>query len=457
MKTVKVHFLGAAKTVTGSKLLLETPDMNILIDCGLFQGLKELRLLNWEPIPFDASKIDFVLLTHGHLDHTGYLPKLVKQGFKGKILATPPTLSIAKIILEDTAKINEEEAEEINKAGYSKHQPALPLYDQRDVEKTLHYFKGVALDQWEWLSEHIGFKCSYNGHIIGATFIELKIYGKTMVFSGDIGRPNDVLLFPPKKPIHADYLFMESTYGNKLHPLDDVNDRLIELVDRIIDENGTLVIPTFAVERQQTLMYLLWKLHSEKRIEDVPVYVDSPMGNNVLSVFERFTPWHKLTPETMADINRHQTIITSYKDTWKTIDSPNPKIVIAGSGMVTGGRVLTYLKQIIDNPSTHVLLVGYQAEGTRGRQLLEGTHEVKIYNKYYPVEAQIHHIESLSAHADQGELLDWLSELEGRPKKVFLIHGEPIAMDAFRVKLEHEKQWLVHIPQLHEVFEITLE
>lgn len=456
MNTVKIHFLGASGTVTGSKFYLETSEKNMMIDCGMFQGLKELRLLNWAPLPIDASKIDVVLLTHGHLDHTGYLPRLVKEGFRGKIIGTPPTLDITRIILLDSAKIQEEEAERANAEGYGKHHPAMPLYTVKEAEKAIDLFRSNEKDEWMVLSKNIRFKFRYNGHIIGSTFIELEIFGKIFVFSGDIGRIKDPILAVPERPIWADYLFVESTYGNKLHPEEDVEGILVELVNKTINERGNLIIPSFAVERLQSLMYTLWQLYKKNKIPNIPIFIDSPMGNNVLSVFERFPEWHKLSIKEYRQMCDHFEIITSYADTWKTIDDPRPKIVIAGSGMVTGGRVLTYLRQLIDRPSTSVLLVGYQAEGTRGRQLYEGAHEIKLFGKYYPVKANIRHLESLSAHADQNELLDWMKSIKNVPEAVFLIHGEPLALDAFRVKIESVNGWRPHIPKLNEVREFVL-
>ncbi|MBT8261239.1 MAG: MBL fold metallo-hydrolase [Bacteroidia bacterium] len=450
MRTAKIHFLGAARTVTGSKFIVETPEINIMIDCGMFQGLKELRERNWEPLPFNVSSIDVVLLTHGHLDHTGYLPRLVKQGFRGKIIATRPTLAVTKIILEDSGKIHEEEAEKANKEGYSKHRPALPFYTIREAEATQNFFSPVSKDEWIELSDHCKCRFRYNGHIIGSTFIDLQIFDKLFVFSGDIGRTNDHLLYNPERPEWADYLFVESTYGNKLHPKDSVTETLASLVTKTIYKRGTLIVPSFAVERLQVLMYLMWKLFRENRIPNIPIFIDSPMGNNVMSVFERFPEWHKLPPNDFKAIQNRMEIITSYRETWETIDDPRPKVVIAGSGMVTGGRVLTYLKQLVDEPNTDILLVGFQAEGTRGRQLLEGAHELKIFGKYYPVKAEVHHVESLSAHADQGEIIDWLSEVKNIPEQTFLIHGEHTAQEALRTKIADIFGWRVNTPHLFE-------
>lgn len=452
----KVHFLGGAGTVTGSKFLVEALGQNILIDCGMFQGLKELRELNWNDLPVNVPAIDLVLLTHGHLDHVGYLPRLVKQGFKGKIIGTAPTLAIAEIILKDSAKIHEEETKKANKEKYTKHNPALPFYTLRDAEKTIRLFEAERENNWKVLSGGISYRFKQNGHIIGATFIELDINNKQFVFSGDIGRNNDYLLENPERPEWADYLFIESTYGNKLHPEEDVETMLAALIKEVINNHGNLIIPSFAVERLQTLMYILWKLYKKNKIPNIPIFVDSPMGNNVLEVFKRFPKWHKLSDLEYNAMCNHINIIQSYKETWETIDDTRSKIVIAGSGMVTGGRVLTYLQQLIDKSSTTVLLVGYQAEGTRGRQLLDGAHEIKFFGKYYPVKARIKSIESLSAHADQNGLLNWLSAIKNRPEKTFLIHGEPSATSAFRIKIKDTFGWQVCCPKLNETKQLIV-
>lgn len=449
---IKLHFFGAAQTVTGSKFLIESPEQNILIDCGMFQGVKELRSQNWNDFPFRVNEIDLVLLTHGHLDHCGYLPRLVKQGFEGPIKGTAPSLAVASVILRDSAVIQEEEAEQANEEGYSKHHPALPLYTQMDAEQAIELFVPVVTDQWISISENIQCRFKKVGHIIGATFIELEVYGKLIVFSGDIGRKGDPLLYPPEKPEWADIVIMESTYGDRLHPEDDSESILIEAVQQAIQKNGTIIIPSFAVERLQTLMYKLWKLYSKNKIPKIPVFIDSPMGNEVLSIFSSYANWHKLTAAEFDIMKRHFNIITSYADTWKTIDNKRPKIVIAGSGMVTGGRVLTYLRYYLDNPTTQVLLVGFQAEGTRGRRLLDGEQEIKLQGKYIPVKAQIKTIESLSAHADQKELLEWLSELKNIPEQVFLVHGETQAMEVLQDKINETLNYKTTIPKLNEQF-----
>lgn len=455
MKQIEVHFLGAAGTVTGSKYYLKTPKSNIMIDCGLFQGLKKLRQANWNPLLIDPKEIDVVLLTHGHLDHVGYLPKLVKEGFQGKILATEPTLRITEIILRDSGKIQEELAEKANKEHFSKHNPALPLYTVKDAEKVFPFFQNAHLDSWIDLADHIRCKFNYNGHIIGATFIELEVYGKMFVFSGDIGRQKDLLLEAPKRPKWADYVFLESTYGDKNHPKEDVDAKLTELILDTIAQRGTLIIPSFAVERLQSLMYRLWRLYNKNKIPNIPMIIDSPMGHNVLGVFSDYPKWHKLKSAAYWGMYNHFNIIESYADTWHAIDDPRPKIVVAGSGMVTGGRVLTYLSQLIDKKNTTVLLVGYQAEGTRGRKLLDGDKSLRIFGKDLTVNSRIEHFESLSAHADQNELIYWLENIRNIPEKVFLVHGEQSTLLAFKNRLVKIFQYNFEIPKLFESKKFT--
>ncbi|MCX2720102.1 MBL fold metallo-hydrolase RNA specificity domain-containing protein [Lentiprolixibacter aurantiacus] len=451
---VNIRFLGAAGTVTGSKFYLDTPEVKIMVDCGMFQGIKALRELNWHPFPIEVHSIDLVLLTHGHLDHTGYLPRLVREGFKGEILGTAATLAITEIILRDSARIHEEEAEKANEEGYSRHKPALPFYTLEEAESAIELFRAVEENQWVSASENIRFRFLYNGHILGSTYIELNINDRILVFSGDLGRYSDLLLDAPKEPKWADYLFVESTYGNKLHPDEDVERKLAELTRKVVLEGGNLLIPSFAVERLQSLIFILWRLYKHNRIPNIPVVVDSPMGQNVLEVFERFPDCHKLGMADYYAMCRHVKLVSSYRETWEVVDDPRPKIVIAGSGMVTGGRILTYLTQLISRPETEVLLVGYQAEGTRGRRLLEGEPEIKIFGKYYSVNAGIHHIQSLSAHADKSDLMKWLGNIKNIPEGVFLIHGEPEALQGFQSGIRDTMGWHPKIPGLNEAVTI---
>jgi len=455
-RSIFLHFLGAAGTVTGSKYLMDTPDKKFLVDCGLFQGLKELRLLNWDHLPIDASKIDFVLLTHGHLDHTGYLPCLLKAGFKGKIYGTPPTLDIAKLILLDSAKIQEEEAEQANKHGYSKHKPAKPLYEVKDVEETLQHFSEIKIDEWISFGDNIKARFQMNGHIIGSTFIEVNVSGKKFVFSGDVGQENDLLMYPPKRPQEADVLLVESTYGDRLHKKEDIPERLKTIILDTIGKGGSVIIPSFAVERTQTLMYMIWQLHKSGALPDIPCIMDSPMGANVLEVFQKNLEWHKLSFSDCTEMCKMFKIVKEFKETLELIATPYPKIVIAGSGMVTGGRVLNYLQEYIGKPETTVLFVGYQGEGTRGRKIMDGAHEIKIYGKYYEVKAHIEAIHGLSAHGDQKDLLNWMSEIKNKPEKVFIIHGEHQAADTFRVKIKDTFGWEGIVPKLYDIVEFAI-
>lgn len=447
----KIHFLGASGVVTGSKFLIETSEKNILIDCGMFQGVKALRELNWKNFPVDAEGIDIVLLTHGHLDHVGYLPRLVKEGFRGQIIGTSPTLAIAEIILKDSAKIHEEEAKKANIEKYTKHNPALPFYTIRDSEEAINLFSVARLDMWNNLSEKISYRFKYNGHIIGATFIELDINEKRFVFSGDIGRSDDLLLNKPERPQWADFLFIESTYGDTLYPNEDVATIFANIIIETLGKRGNLIIPSFAVERLQTIMYILWQLYKKNRIPNIPIFIDSPMGTNVLEVFKHFPKWHKLSLKEYNAMCNHVNIIQSYQETWETIDKKESKIIVAGSGMVTGGRVLTYLQQLIDEPSTTVLLVGFQAEGTRGRQLKDGASEIRFFGKYYPVNATIRSVESLSAHADQEDLLKWMGDIKNIPERLYLIHGEHAALNVFKEKIQDTYNWNVSIPKLNDI------
>ena len=453
--SIKIHFLGAAGTVTGSKYLIDTGDRKILVDCGLFQGIKELRMKNWEYPPVTVKDIDIVLLTHGHMDHTGYLPRLVKQGFKGSILGTNPTLEIAKIILYDSAKIQEQEAERANKDGYSSHSPAEPLYDVEDVNKTVPHFKSVPQSQWIPLYEGIKVRFRYNGHILGATFIELDINGKRFVFSGDIGRINDLLLYAPLKPKKADVLFIESTYGVRFHQQEiDAIPEIEKLVNETINRGGSLFVPSFSVERAQLLMFIFWKLMKENKIPKVQMIMDSPMGADVLELFLRTKDWHKLDYAECAEMCSYFTIVSSYQETMELVHDKKPKIVIAGSGMLTGGRMLNYLETQSENTNNTLLFVGYQAEGTRGRKLLEGADEIKVYGKWVPFKMQVVEIEGLSAHADQAELLDWMKALKTKPGRIFIVHGEKEGAEALQKGIKETYGWDAEIPELYSIVEI---
>ncbi|HRM44838.1 MAG TPA: MBL fold metallo-hydrolase [Flavobacterium sp.] len=451
---MKVKFIGAAGTVTGSKTLIESNGIRILIDCGLFQGIKPLRELNWDPLPVLPSTIDFVLLTHGHLDHCGWLPRLVDQGFKGKIYCTSPTKDIAKLILLDSAKIQEEEAEKANEGKYSKHEIAEPLYNVAQAERVFPLFRVIKINEPVPLDAEIEAVYTNAGHILGACSIALTLENKTLVFSGDIGRDNDVLMYPPTKPKKADYIFLESTYGNRIHPDTDVKAELEMYINNTVKKGGTIIIPSFAVERAQMVMYLLWQLKEEKKIPNIPYIIDTPMGISVLEIFQNNRKWHKLPEHEYIAMCKMFTMIRDYQETIDTIYNKQSKVVIAASGMITGGRVLSYLEKYIGLSETTLIIIGYQAEGTRGRKLLEGAKEIKIRGKYYPVLANILEIESLSAHGDQKDLLNWLSALENKPTKVFLVHGENAALDELRIKINEKYGFDCKIPLMGQEFEL---
>ncbi len=436
MKNVSIKFLGAASTVTGSKYLLQTPNFNVMIDCGLFQGLKELRLKNWDHLPLDPGKIDAVIITHAHLDHTGYLPVLVKNGFNGNIYLSKPTAEITEIILKDSAKLQKEDADLANEKGFSKHKPAKPLYDEDDVYPVLGQF--VRMDELDWveLNEHIRFRFVYNGHILGACFVEIDCYGKKIIFSGDIGTNNSITLHDPKRPEIADYVVIESTYGDRNHSSISPLIALRDIVNDSIRRGGNLLIPSFAVGRAQELMVLLKELKSSNQIPDIPVFLDTPMGVNTTKVYCNYPGWHKLSEKDCHYFFEDIQIVKDIKHTYKIIESRFPKIVIAASGMLTGGRVLHYLKEWLPSRKNTVLLVGYQAEGTRGRAIKSGSSEVKIFGEFIPVNCNVEEVNSLSAHADQNELLAWVGNLKNKPDKLFIVHGDPSSSHAFKLKLE---------------------
>ena len=451
---MKVTFIGGAGTVTGSKTLIESKGIRILIDCGLFQGIKPLRELNWGPLPVLPSTIDFVLLTHGHLDHCGWLPRFVNQGFKGKIYCTSPTVAITKLILLDSAKIQEEEANKANDGKYSKHETAEPLYTVEQAEKVFPLFRVIKINEPIPLDAEIEAVFTNAGHILGACTIAVTLENKTLVFSGDIGRDDDLLMFSPIKPKKADYVFLESTYGNRLHPHSDTKAELEMYINNTINVGGTVIIPSFAVERAQVIMYLLWQLKQERKIPDVPYIIDSPMGISALNIFRDNPKWHKLSPDECNKVSEMFILVSDYQETNEIILDPRPKVVVAASGMITGGRVLSYLQHYIVIPETIIIMVGYQAEGTRGRKLLEGSKDIKIYGQYYPVKAKILEIQGLSAHGDQKDLLNWLSELENKPIKVFLVHGENQPADELRIKIQEKYGLACKIPLLGQEFEL---
>ncbi|WP_343639970.1 MBL fold metallo-hydrolase [Chryseobacterium sp.] len=446
MKTITLKSLGGAETVTGSKHLLKTPELTILIDCGLFQGVKYLREQNWMQLDTDVSEIDAIILTHAHLDHCGYIPLIVKNGFKGKIYMSGPTKELTKLILLDSAKLQEEDAEKANRHHYTKHHPAKPLYTVNDAERSFKQFFVIDENKEIKLSEHISCMFKPCGHIIGACSVRITCFGKIIVFSGDIGRNHSAVLAPPDFFTQADFLVMESTYGDRLHENKDLSDQLEYWINKTVKDRGNIIIPCFAVGRAQEIIYILQELKNKNKIPvSIPVVLDSPMAAAATEIMVRYSDYTLVERQQWNDIMEKICITKDYTETQEIIAEKQSKIVIAGSGMITGGRVLEYLKHYIGDRRNTVLIVGFQAEGTRGRALLNQSHELKMHGKYYEVRAHIAEITGLSAHADQAELLEWIRKYKIPPKQVMLVHGELSALEALRVKIQTELQVPVKI------------
>jgi len=388
------------------------------------------------------------------IPHVGYLPRLVSQGFNGEIYCSAPTLAIAEVILLDSAKIQEEDAEMANRLGYSKHKPAKPLYTMKDAKRAIRMLHAVACNSWIEIDQKIRFRLKLNAHIMGAAFVEIDINKTRLVFSGDIGRFNDPMLEAPNRPLHADYIIMESTYGDRHHEKTDTVNVFKDIVNNSYNRGGTLIIPSFTVDRAQDFIWMIWQLKKQKKIPNLPVYLDSPMGVNVSRIYAEFDDYHKLGMDEFDKAWEHVIPVPSVKDTFSISADKKPKIIIAGSGMMNGGRVLLYLQDHLQNPNSTILIAGYQAEGTRGRLIQNGLKEIKIHGNFYKVNCHIENIKSMSSHADQDGLLNWLSSITKKPKTVFIVHGEPQASNALRVKITHNFKWDVSIPKLNESFDL---
>jgi metallo-beta-lactamase family protein len=455
MESISLKSLGGAETVTGSKHLLKTPELTVLIDCGLFQGTKFLREQNWENLNTDVSEIDAIILTHAHLDHCGYIPLIVKNGFKGKIYMTEPTRELTKLILLDSAKLQEEDAEKANRHHYSKHHPAKPLYTINDAEKSFRQFFTVAENREIKLSNHIHIRFKQCGHILGACSVEVTCYDKIIIFSGDIGRNHSFVLPAPDFFTQADFLVMESTYGDRLHDSANLYDELEHWINLTVKNKGNIIIPSFAVGRAQEIIYILHQLKEQNRIpKNLPIILDSPMAAAATDIVLEYADYTNIDQQKWIEILDTITINRDYEQTEVIVHDKQSKIIIAGSGMITGGRVLEYLKHDIGNSKNTVFIVGFQAEGTRGRALLNKSYELKMHGKYYRVKANIVEITGLSAHADQSELIDWIKKYQNPPKQIMLVHGEPSPLEALRVKIQSELQIPVKIMRKDE--EITL-
>ncbi len=446
--------LGGAGTVTGSKHLLTCGNTRILIDCGLFQGLKNLRELNWMRLPVDPRKIDAVVLTHAHLDHCGYLPRLVLDGFRGRIFSTPATRDVAELILLDSAWLQEKDAEFANRMGFSKHKPALPLYTLPDAKRTLTHFTPLSLHQKIDLPGGATLMLRRAGHILGAATAEIEVRGKRLVFSGDLGRYDDPVMHDPEPVREADYIVIESTYGNRRHDPTDPVPALGEIVERTTRRGGTVVIPAFAVGRAQSLIHNLWQLRRQGGLHNIPVYLDSPMASNATALLHAYRDEHKLSDHDFRAAFAAVTYVQDVEESKALSANPFPKVIISASGMATGGRVLHHIAAFAGSHQNTLLFSGFQAAGTRGRKLLEGSREVKIHGRWLTVNAEVAELPMLSAHADSDELLRWLSGFERPPQHVFVVHGEAEASEALRERIQRDLSWNASVPRQNQEFSL---
>lgn len=463
MGTVTIAFLGATTTVTGSKFLVASEKSKILVDAGLFQGLREDRRKNWDPFPVDPASIDAIVLTHAHLDHCGYLPLLVRQGFRKKIYATDYTIKLATVILRDSAKLQMEDAKYAAEKGFSKHPIPLPLYDLDDVEKTLDHFSSVVFRSSANLTDDASVTFLPAGHILGSAYVLLEIDGKEILFTGDMGRSNHPLLSPPDRApsVVLDALVTESTYGDRVHESNP--SAFADEINAAIKRGGSILIPAFAVDRTEVILMALRELIGSGAIPNIPIYVDSPMALTALDFYrdavEKDAPelrdgvankWRAIDPFDPGNLAEMRTV----EDSKSLNDITETSIIISASGMGTGGRVVHHMEHMLPDPKNTVILVGYQAAGSRGRSLEKGEPRVKIHGKWIPVHAAIVKVESFSVHADSDELIAWLSGLEN-PKKVFVVHGEPDSEKALADRLRSELHWSVYIPKSEESFELN--
>ncbi|HEV8383563.1 MAG TPA: MBL fold metallo-hydrolase [Candidatus Acidoferrales bacterium] len=457
-------FLGAAGCVTGSKHLIEAGGKKLLLDCGLFQGGKELRLRNWEPLPVNPATIDWVVLSHAHIDHTGYLPRLLRDGFRGTIYANAPTRDLCTILLPDSAHLQEEDAEHAARKGFSKHEKPQPLYTVEETQMVLGRIQVIPSGEPFGISPQFSVRLLEVGHILGSTMIELTITenGKPTVvlFSGDVGRYDQPILLDPQAPPRCDVLLCESTYGDREHPADAPLDALADVVTRVAKRGGAIVMPAFALGRTQLLMYYLRQLEDWDRIPTLPVYVDSPMAVSVTDLYQRYKKEFDVEFQRVAQagdpLNSHVFHLTRSVLESKQINNVNtPCIIVSSSGMATGGRVLHHLARRLPDSRNAVLLAGFQAEGTRGRQLAEGAKTLRIHGEDVPVRAEIVQLHQFSGHADRGELLRWMSGLPAPPRQTYLVHGEPRAANALQAAIREKFQWRVDVAAYEQSVALT--
>ncbi|MDH5305756.1 MAG: MBL fold metallo-hydrolase [Myxococcales bacterium] len=446
---MKVRFFGAVGTVTGSKFLVETPRARLLVDCGLYQGLKQLRLRNWKRPPLAPASLDAVILTHAHLDHSGYLPVMVREGLEAPIYATPPTRDLCRILLPDSGRIHEEDARYANEKRFSKHEPALPLYTERDAQRVLPQIQ--PLDYADTLEiGDLRVRLSRAGHILGAASVAISDGHREILFSGDLGRSDDLLMQPPEPPDAPQWLVVESTYGDRNHPVADPVDVVANILAQTAERGGVLLIPSFAVGRAQTLLYCLHEVFAQHPELRLPVYVNSPMATDATDLFERYVDYHRLSKERCAAVCDVATFTRSVEESRALAEQRGPLVIISASGMATGGRVLHHLKALAPDPSNTILMPGFQAPGTRGAALVAGAEAIKIHGRYVPVRAQVIPLDIFSAHADQDDLVRWVGACRVPPREVFVVHGEPSASDALRHRIQEALGYRASVPAYGE-------
>ena len=440
--TLKLTFLGGAGTVTGSRYLLDNGRHRLLVDCGLFQGFKALRLRNWAPPPIAPASVSTVVLTHAHLDHSGYLPLLARKGFQGPIVCTQATAELCGILLPDSGHLQEQDAAFANRHGFSRHHPALPLYTQNDAQRMLPSLKPMPFDKTVTLPCGAQLRFVHAGHILGAATAVITWEGVTITFSGDIGRYGDPLMPDPVTPAGTDYLLMESTYGDRLHDRTDPEDVLAELISKTVHRGGTVLIPAFAVGRAQSLLYHIGALKAAGRLPRLlPVFLDSPMAIDATDIFRRLGGDHRLDAEGLAKLGGDVRYVRHGEESKELTANPAPKVIISASGMATGGRVLHHLGQYAPDHRNLILFTGFQAGGTRGAAMVAGAESIKIFGRQVPVKAKVRNLSMLSAHADRDELLRWAGGFATPPRACFIVHGEPQSADALRLALQDRFNW----------------